>query len=147
MLRRSSPVLLVLFVLTAVAPAAAVEPLPGPVAAEVLDVIDGDTIAVRARVWIGHEVTTHVRLDEADTPELRGRCDREKMLARAARDRVAALAPAGSAVWLRGVVLGKYAGRVVARVQLPDGRDLAEVLLSEGLARRYDGGRREEWCE
>ena len=39
--------------------------------------------------------------------------------------------------------MGKYAGRVVARVVV-DGEDLAEELIAAGLARAYDGGRRQE---
>ncbi len=41
---------------------------------------------------------------------------------------------------------GKYAGRVVARVVV-DGEDLAEELIVAGLARVYDGGPRQGWCE
>jgi endonuclease YncB( thermonuclease family) len=37
-------------------------------------------------------------------------------------------------------------GRTLA-VVLADGRDVAEVLIGEGLAREYHGGRREGWCE
>ena len=36
--------------------------LPGPFPAEVLGVIDGDTFEARVTIWLGHEVTTRVRL-------------------------------------------------------------------------------------
>src|SRR3989338_6548178 len=45
------------------------EPVTGPVAAAVLEVIDGDTIVVRARIWLGQAVETRVRLSWADAPE------------------------------------------------------------------------------
>ena len=35
---------------------------------------------------------------------------------------------------------------IVARVVV-DGEDLAEELMVAGLARAYDGGQREGWCE
>ena len=37
-------------------------------------------------------------------------------------------------------------GRTLA-VVLADGRDVAEVLIGEGLAREYHDGRRDGWCE
>jgi len=64
------------------------ERLPGPIKgeADVVSVHDGDTLAVRARIWLGQEISTKVRLAEVHTPELRGRCHRERRMAEAARD-------------------------------------------------------------
>ena len=64
--------------------------VPGPVPAKVLRVIDGDTLMVRARIWIGQEIEIKVRLAGVDAPELRAKCERERILARPARDLVAA---------------------------------------------------------
>ena len=41
---------------------------------------------------------------------------------------------------------GKYAGRVVADLLLPDGRDLANTPTIAGHGRPYVGGQREGWC-
>jgi endonuclease YncB( thermonuclease family) len=120
--------------------------LAGPVAAEVVEVVDGDTIAVRARIWLGQELETRVRLAGIDTPELHGKCARERRLAAAARDFVRTRLAAG-AVALRDVQFGKYAGRVVARVTTADGEDVGAALIGAGLARAYDGGTRLGWCE
>ena len=60
--------------------------MPGPIPAEILDVLDGDTIAVRATIWLGQAVETHVRLSGIDAPELRAHCAEEKEKAEAARD-------------------------------------------------------------
>jgi len=122
------------------------ETIPGPVPAEVLTVIDGDTLVVRARIWLGQDVETKIRLDGVDAPEMKGKCEFERRMAIAARDRVAQLATAGRVI-LRNIKYGKYAGRVVARVETPDGRDFSDALLSAGLVRAYDGRRRESWCE
>ena len=121
------------------------EILPGPVAAEIVAVIDGDTIAVRARVWLGQDVEIRVRLAGIDAPEIRGRCARERLLAGRARDFVAART-AGGRVTLSDIQYGKYAGRIVARVTTAGGQDLARALLRAGLARTYGGGGRLSWC-
>ncbi len=127
------------------ATAAGSEEIAGPVMAEVVRVIDGDTLQVRAEVWLGTRVATLVRIDGIDAPELRGACAGERELARRARrlmvDRVA-----GARVALRRVRLGKYAGRVLADVAAPGGLDLGTALIDAGLARAYRGGRRQAWC-
>ncbi len=127
------------------APPRAGETLAGPVAAEVIDVLDGDTIAVRAHIWLGQEVVIRVRLDGIDAPELRAACREERRLAEAARDFLRREI-ADARVTLRRIRRGKYAGRVLAAVATADGRDIARMLLDRGLARPYRGGRRAGWC-
>jgi endonuclease YncB( thermonuclease family) len=131
-------------VLLAVAPAAA-ETLDGPLPARVERVVDGDTIAVRIRIWLGQDVSTLVRIRGIDTPELNGKCAEEKRRAVLAATQTAEATSAGM-VTLRRVSADKYNGRVLADVGLPDGRDLAGVLLGSGYARPYDGSAREGWC-
>ena len=121
------------------------DPIPGPVPALVVDVIDGDTVLVRARIWLGQEVETRVRLDGVDTPELRGKCQAARRLAREARAFVQARV-GGRQVILRDIQYGKYAGRVVARIQTPDGDDLADALIAAGLGLAYGGAARAPWC-
>ncbi len=118
----------------------------GPVPARVLAVIDGDTIAVSARIWIGQHVVTRVRFVGVDTPELKGGCPRERALAAEARDFVLAAIDAG-VVMLRDIRYDKYGGRVLARVENGNGQDLAALLVTAGLGRAYDGGARASWCE
>jgi endonuclease YncB( thermonuclease family) len=119
---------------TALAPAA--EVLPGPVPARLVRVVDGDTVVVRARIWLGQEVEIYVRLAGIDAPELRGKCAFERALAVRARDFVAARLQGGQ-VRLSQIQYGKYAGRVVARVHAPGGADLSAALLNAGLAHPY----------
>lgn len=138
--------------LAALVPCAnAEEVLSGPVPAVVMEVVDGDTLRVRARIWLDQDVTTAVRLAGIDAPEMHGACQQERDLARRAQAFVATqLAPAGSegaSVRLRDLRYGKYARRVVARVETAAGLDLAGALLAAGLARPYDGGPRAGWCD
>lgn len=120
--------------------------LPGPVPARVVDVIDGDSLRVRALIWVGQELETVVRLAGIDAPELRGRCAGERQAAARARDRLERLLGDGN-IRLREVRLDKYGGRVLAQVETPRGEDVARRMLEEGLVRRYDGAARANWCE
>lgn len=129
------------------APPAGAERLSGPVEAEVLRVVDGDTVEVRARIWLGQTVTTLVRVNGIDAPERGSRCAAEKAAADRATAMVASLLPVGGVVRLHEVQTGKFAGRVVAGVEIADGRDLAKVLLEHDLVRPYDGRARAPWCE
>jgi endonuclease YncB( thermonuclease family) len=145
--RRGAGCLALVFVaILAAAPAAAREILPGPIPARVLRVIDGDTLAVRARIWLGQEVEVSVRVDGIDAPELKGRCHRERRLARQARALLESHVGGGEVV-LRRIRYGKFAGRVLADVQSPAGEDLGTLLRVAGLAQAYAGGRRATWCE
>ena len=133
------------------AAARAGERLAGPVPAVVTKVIDGDTLEVRARIWLGQELSIRVRLAGIDAPEASSRCAEERTMALRARAFLAerVIPPPGAPprlVRLRDIRNGKYAGRVLARVEIPAGLDLGAALLHAGLARSYDGGRRTPWC-
>jgi endonuclease YncB( thermonuclease family) len=114
--------------------------------AQVVRVIDGDTVSVHVYPWPGLIVETRIRLLGVDTPELRGKCEEEKRGAREARASLAKLLPAGTPVRIRNIKQDKYAGRHDAEIRLEDGRSVAEVLIGAGLARPYDGGTRAAWC-
>jgi len=118
--------------------------LPGPVRATVERVVDGDTLEVRAQIWLGQEVRVLARVAGVDTPELAGQCQLERALAAQARDFVQRFAGSG-AVILRDIKQDKYGGRVVARVSNAQNRDLSGALIEAGLARRYAGGKRGDW--
>ena len=122
------------------------EGISGPISASVLRVIDGDTIAVRARIWIGQSVETRVRIAGVDAPELRGGCSLESELALAARDLVSEAIGDAPAI-LRDVRHDKFGGRVLARVESNAGADIAAMLIAAGLGRPYDGGKRMSWCD
>lgn len=128
-----------------VSQASAPAPASGSYVAEVTRVIDGDTVEARVAVWMGQEVVTKVRLRGIDAPEIRGACGPEREKALAARDSLAGLLGKGQ-VTLSEIGPDKYFGRVVARLRSADGRDAGAALLAAGLARPYDGRRRDSWC-
>jgi endonuclease YncB( thermonuclease family) len=122
----------------------AAEALEGPVPAKVERVIDGDTIEVRAAIWLGQTLTVRVRIDGVDAPELEARCADERRLALAAREYLARRIE-GVSVKLTRVAYDKYGGRV--RADVADGNgDIGRALLAAGLARPYHGERRQPWC-
>lgn len=129
-------------------PALAAEPIAGPVKAEVVRVIDGDTVEVRARPWLGMVVETRVRILGLDTPE-KGRlakCESERELGEAASEKMHGLLAPGATVTLHDVQQDKYGGRVVARIETA-GADVGAMVINAGLAKPYDGGRKSSWCQ
>ena len=110
---------------------------------------DGDTLYVEAAIWPSLTWTGSVRVLGVDTPEIRGKCETERTLAKAARDYVRDLLT-DETVRLTQVESDKYGGRVLARVHFWENRewvDLADRLVQQGLGRAYDGDAREGWCE
>lgn len=86
-----------------------------------------------------------VRLAGIDTPEMKGHCEREKQLARQARDLVRSALSKAGAILLRKASRDKYF-RIDARV-MADGQDLSETLISQGFAVPYNGGTKtKDWC-
>ncbi|MDP6172861.1 MAG: nuclease [Rhodospirillales bacterium] len=119
--------------------------LKGHIRARVIRVVDGDTLLIRTRIWLGQEVETRLRLANIDAPELKGRCEGEKELARAARWFVQDKIGKGPVV-LRDIHYGKFAGRMVARLETEAGEDVGRAFRSKGLGRAYKGGKRKSWC-
>ncbi len=100
-------------------------------------VVDGDTF------WIDGE---KVRIADIDTPETHpARCAEEQRLGNAATDRLQSLLNQGN-FELRSISrdTDRYGRKL--RVVERDGESLGGVLVSEGLARFYEGGRRDGWC-
>ncbi|MEZ5871417.1 MAG: thermonuclease family protein [Nitratireductor sp.] len=119
--------------------------LPGPIPADIIEVIDGDSIKVGAHVWPGQQVFVSIRIRGIDAPEMRSRCALEHRAALAARQAAMHLVAEGR-VELTNVSGGKYYGRMLADVTTVDGISLASHLLDAGLVRPYSGRKRRDWC-
>lgn len=120
--------------------------IQGPITGEVLDILDGDTVAVRVHVWIGQTIETHVRIDGIDTPEIKGKCEKERLMAQSAKQEIARLLASSGTINLFDIKLEKYAGRVLAKASNDQGVNIAEHMISKGLARPYAGAKRAGWC-
>jgi micrococcal nuclease len=100
-------------------------------------VVDGDTIKAPYGVTY--------RLMGYDTPETRSaKCDAELELGLAAKQRLEELPARGEVRVLESGKEDRY-GRSLAAVTV-NGRDVGDILIDEGLARPYQGGKRASWC-
>ncbi|MGJ8569090.1 MAG: thermonuclease family protein [Hoeflea sp.] len=115
--------------------------IAGPVSAQIVRIIDGDTLEVDAHPWPGHAVRVSVRLRGIDTPERRSRCPGQRAAASMARNELERLVSGVSTVELINVAGGKYYGRVLADMKA-GARDVASAMLASGHARPYQGGKR-----
>lgn len=126
-------------------PARPAELFPGPVQARVLDVLDGDTFLAEALVWPGHVVRINIRIRGIDAPEMKSRCEDERVAAQQARDALTEIIGA-EGILISNIGSAKYYGRVLADVATGQGESVAPVLLKRALVRGYEGGKRESWC-
>jgi len=116
----------------------------GPVTARVEKIVDGDTLDVRAAIWLGQTIEARIRIAGIDAPELHAGCEDERQRALAALAFLEKRLGHGE-VRLSNIVYDKYGGRL--RASVADSRgDIAAAMLAAGLARPYEGGKRESWC-
>ena len=87
-----------------------------------------------------------VRVNGIDTPEIKGKCEKEIYNAEQARNMVSDILRDAEQITLKNMERGKYF-RIAADV-IVDGENLADVLIEAGMAIRYDGGKKtKKWCE
>ncbi len=120
--------------------------IAGPVAAEVLRVIDGDTILVAAKPWPQQTMEVYVRLRGIDAPELKSVCAATREAGLQARAALASLTSDQGEIQLTHISGDKYFGRVVADISFSDGRNPAQEMLSAGYVSPYGGGGKTKTC-
>jgi len=112
---------------------------------EVVSVYDADTFRVNIKGWpavVG--LNMPIRVNGIDAAEIRGKCLKEKALAKQARLFTVNFLKSGT-VELHNIKRGKYF-RFAADVYV-DGKSLGDALIKAGHARFYDGkSKREGWC-
>jgi endonuclease YncB( thermonuclease family) len=118
------------------------EIIDGPVSAEIIRVIDGDTLLVEAQPWPQQTIEVYVRLRGIDAPELHSRCEQVRTAARKAQEALEAIVPATGKIELTKISGDKYFGRILADVTTAEGRNPAADLLQDGYVVSYDGGRK-----
>ena len=103
-------------------------------------VIDGDTIDVHIDLGFEVQLTKQrVRLAGIDTPESRTRNLEEKKLGLAAKERLKELC--GEELQLLSLGKGKY-GRILGIPHTKEGQDICQILINEGHAVEYWGGKK-----
>lgn len=87
-----------------------------------------------------------IRVANIDTPEIKGKCQKEKNLARQAKQLTVSLLRDAKHIELKNVKRGKYF-RIVADVYV-DNKNLADILYRNGLGVRYNGKtKKKNWCK
>jgi micrococcal nuclease len=103
----------------------------------VYKVYDGDTFKAEVDLGFNVKIRETFRLYGVDTPEMRGN---DKIRGKEVRDKVRNLI-LDKEITLRSIKnKGKY-GRWLGQVTIPEG-DLAEILVADGDAKTYFGGKR-----
>ena len=86
-----------------------------------------------------------IRINGIDTPEIKAHCEKEKILARAAKKVTVSLLRNAHKIELRNIRRGKYF-RLIADVYV-DGKPISNELIKNNLAVSYYGGYKKDWCE
>jgi micrococcal nuclease len=110
----------------------------GPVEAELISVIDGDTLLVNARPWPQHTIAVLVRIRGIDAPEMKSKCKTARRAAERAKQALSQLAT--GRIRLTNISGDKYFGRIVADVTAEGDTDIGAAMIGSGLAHSYDGG-------
>lgn len=140
MIKALFPIATILAVFTAEAMAR--DEISGPVSAEILRVVDGDTLLVEAQPWPQQKMEVYVRIRGIDAPELKSKCEAVRLAGQNARHALETMAADSIRIQLTRISGDKYFGRIVADVILSDGHNVADGLLLAGLVRTYDGCRK-----
>ncbi len=112
---------------------------------KVTSIFDGDSFRADLKGFpalVGNNMA--IRINGIDTPELRGKCEVEKQLARKAKQFTVAHLRAGKNITLKNIKRGKYF-RLIADVYI-DGVSLGEQLIKHGHAVKYSGKAKPNWC-
>ena len=107
---------------------------------------DGDTCTFNIpglHPLIGDKIS--VRISGVNTPEIRGKCPREKALARKAKTFAQGKLSESRSIEIRHIKRGKFF-RIIGEISV-DGMTLSELIIRQGLEVAYNGGKRSSWCE
>lgn len=144
-MKKSAYLPIVLSVLVFSVPALAAPRVYGDaVVSEVTSIYDGDTFRCNITGYpgiVGERIG--IRINGIDTPEMRDNRPAVKALVRKAKQYAVQRLREGRQIVLRNMKRGKYF-RIVADVYV-DGSSLGQELITNGLAKPYDGGRKPKW--
>lgn len=107
--------------------------------AQVLRVVDGDTLDARVDLGFSVHYCVRVRLVGINAPESRTRNKEEKIRGLAAKERLEQLVGEKTII-LKSHGIGKF-GRCLGEI-IVGKRNINATLIEEGHAVKYDGGKR-----
>lgn len=110
-----------------------------------LDCHDGDTCAFNILLPAVFGTNIGIRFSGIDTPEINGKCAKEKSLAIEARDFLVAKMKAAKSILVQNV--SRDARFRVDGTVIADGVNLNQLMVQQGYAVLYRGtGPRHDWC-
>lgn len=114
---------------------------------KVIRVTDGDTFVIDTseKSSILRELGLSVRILGIDTPEKKGKCQKEKDLATKATELTKKLIE-NKTIKLTDIKWDKYGGRINAKVFIND-LNVGDELIKRNLARAYYGEKKKSWCK
>ncbi len=113
----------------------------------VFDVYDGDTVSF-LMLYGNKPLKMHMRILGIDTPEVRAAEDRlaeEKTAGMMSQRRLMELIGVNK---ITSAILrdnDKYGGRVLGELYTASGKSISSIMLAEGYAKPYDGGKKRPW--
>lgn len=110
--------------------------------AQVIRVIDGDTIGLRVELLPDIIIKFKARLRGVDTSEIHAKCRSERIRAKQQKAFTEA-ALAGNFIWVTNLKFGKYAGRRITTVLIEKGEylvDLSKLLKENGMVKHKCDG-------
>ena len=113
---------------------------------KIISVYDGDTFRADIRGLpdiIGKNIA--IRILGIDTPEIKGKCEEEKIVAIKARDFSRKALFNAKTITLKNLKRHKYF-RLLADVYVDD-IDLANALLVNNFSVKYSGKKKSSWCK
>lgn len=112
----------------------------------IASIYDGDTFhAYIQGITPRGERSTRIRIRHLDTPEIKGKCPAEIKGALAARAKARQWLMQASTIQLSHLGYDRY-GRLLATVTLNGQQSYANKMIQQGLARPYEGKKRQGWC-
>ncbi len=122
---------------------------------KVVEVYDGDTVKILYPGLPDNLATLSVRIRGIDTPEIRGKCKREKEKAMEARDFVRKIIEnSNNEIVVNNLEWDKYGGRILADAYIIEKTtvgyakvNIADMVIEHGYGRKYDGKQRNGWCD
>ncbi len=119
---------------------------PDVTVSEITSIYDGDTFRANIDSYpkiAGYRMS--IRINGIDTPEIRAKCTKEKILARKAKEFTVTALRSGQTIELKNIKRGKYF-RLLADVYV-GGESLGKDLILNGLAIEYHGKTKRDWCK
>ena len=110
----------------------------------VLKVYDGDTITIASKLPFENSPIYRfsVRLAGIDTPEIKGKTEKEKNMAKDAKNKLETMIM-GKQILLKNINTEKY-GRILADIYLED-IHINKWMIEQNLAIEYAGGKKTSW--